>query len=256
MEASTLGTLIGGLGGLLLSGIRHVSVGALLGFGIALVLWIACGRSARLWNRGYRLRFWHHLLCCVAALFTFLAVIGWSVTSYVDGITRTTERLCGDLLDEGDAWLQQTFAEAHASVQALETENLSVVPDSSAAGSYIPLTSPASVQAVADIYVQAALAYIGEQAPVIAPFAERGLEATTGELAAALQGRLGEAGMVYTREQAKVFVAENVVGGVLAPVQGWVWGIRLKLAAVLLIVQGIAFGLVGLSAHRDIHVQV
>ncbi|MGI9175118.1 MAG: hypothetical protein ACR2GR_07360 [Rhodothermales bacterium] len=256
MDASVFGTLIGGLRSLLFSGIQHVLVGALLGFGIALVLWVACGWSARLWNQGYRLRLRHHLLRGVAALFTFLAVLGWSVTSYVDGLTETTEQRCGDLLDEGDAWLQQTFAEAYAAVQALETENFSVVPNPSTPGSSIPLTSPAAVQAVADVYAQSTLAYVGEEMPLLVPLVERGLEAVTGKLAAALQGGLGKAGVAYTREQAKVFVAENVVGGVLAPVRGWVWGVRLKLAAMLLVVQGIAFGLVGLSAYRDIHVQV
>ena len=256
MDASMFSTLISGLGGLLFSGVRYLFVGAMLGLGIALVLWIACGWFARLWHRGYRLRFWHHLLRSLAALLTFLVVLGWSVTSYVVGVTETTEQLCEDLLDEGDIWLRQTFAEAYAAVQALGTEHLGSIPDPGAPGSYIPLASPAAVQAVADVYARSALAYVGEEAPLLVPFAERGLEAITDELAAALHGGLADTGAAYTREQARVFVMEDVLGGVLAPVRGWLWGVRVKLAAVLFFVQGVAFGLVGLSAYRDIRVQV
>lgn len=246
--------LVGSLGDLLHSGARYLITGLIVGAGLALVGWWAAGRFARLWNRRYRLRLPHHLLRIAAAVVTFLAVLGWSVTSFVEGMAWSAEQRCQEVLSEGDRWLQEAHAQAYSAVWELGTENFGGVPSPDAVGSYIPLTNAASVEAVATVYARSAVARLEEQLPQVALLAERGLEVVIRRLAVALRDGLGDAGRAFSVAQAKEFVVSDLIGNLLAPVRAWVQLARVKLAALLLVTQALVFGLIGFAAYRDIKI--
>lgn len=48
---------------------------------------------AKLWNRKYHLRPWHHLLCGIAAVATLIVAVAWPITTYVMAATNAVDQL-------------------------------------------------------------------------------------------------------------------------------------------------------------------
>jgi len=224
----------------------------LAGLLLAAAGWVGTCYFARLWNRQYRLRFWHHLLCGAAAVVTLLVVPAWTVTSYVKSTVEAVGRLWQQHLAADEDWQQQTFARAYAAVQRLGVEDFADVPPPGLPNSRIPLTNPVSVQTVSAIYASGAVAHFGAQFPRLRSLVQDDEEGAALRTKIRLAFETSDA--VYPVEQAGRFAAASIGAGVLDYVLRWVWKAHLVLAALFLGAQALAFGTTSVAAYRDIKV--
>lgn len=218
---------------------------------LAAALWVGTFYVTWLWNRKYRLRLWHHLLCGMAAVVTFAAVPTWVVTSFMKDTAKAVDRIWQERLAD-EEWQQKTFARAFRAVEHLEREDFADIPPPGEPGSRIPLTDSASVRTVAAVYARSAAAYLSEHHPQLSLFIQHLQAEEAGRLDVGTRALFEEAGVLHPFEQtARAAVAG---AGVIDYVQAWAWKARLWIAGLFLATQLLAVGSVSVSAGRDIRV--
>ena len=218
--------------------------------------WVGAVMFAKLWNRKYQLRPWHHLLCGIAAVATLIVTVTWPITTYVMTATNAVDQLWQRHLAADENWQQQTFTQAYEAVRRLDLEDFSSIPPPSILGSRIPLTDPASVQAVASVYVRASSEYFRKQFPQLGMFLQQKQEGEAIDFDTGLQSLLEESGVVYPLDQTARYAASGLTVILLGHVQGWIWKVRLVTVGLFLTLQVLSFGLIGFAAYRNIKVHL
>lgn len=225
-----------------------------LGGLLAAAGWVGAWCFARLWNRSYRLRLGHHLLCGTAAIITFAAVPVWTATSFVGNTIEAVDEAWREHLVTNKRWQREAFERAYEAVQRLGREDFSHIPPSSTGGSRIPLTDSASVRAVARAYVGQAASSLGKQYPQLEPLI-RSVSAEAAEaFAHELRSLLESTDAIYSPGQAARQMASSVSAALLDPIRLWVWRTRLVVAGLFLAAQTLAFGAAGIAAARDLSI--
>lgn len=222
------------------------------GLFLAAALWVGTFYVAWLWNRKYRLRLWHRLLCGVAAVVTFAAVPAWVVTSFVKDTAKVVDRIWQERLAADEEWQQKTYARAFQAVEHLGREDFADIPPPGEPGSRIPLTDSASVRTAAAVYAHSAASYLSEHYPQLHLFIQHLQTKEAGGLNAATQASF--AGVLHPFEQTARAAVVEAGTSVIEYVQAWVWQVRLWIAGLFLATQFLAIGSVSVSAGRDIRV--
>jgi hypothetical protein len=233
-------------------GLPSLWVSLLAALVLAVAGWAGAVHFAGLWNRRYRVRLWQHALCAVAALVTLVAVPAWTGTSYVRGAARAVDQLWQERL-AADDWQQRAFALAFEAVRDLGLEDFTGIAPPGSGESRIPLTHPASVEAVAAVYASTAALALRDQYPRLGALLqgaqEGGFEPLSGE-----RGLTESAPVAFAFARTAQQTVSGVGTGLHVSAEAWVTKMRLLLVVLLLGAQALAFGTIGLAAYRDIHV--
>jgi len=216
--------------------------------------WISTYYFARLWNRHYRLRPGHHLLCGLAAAVTLMAIPAWAITSYLQVTAEAVDQLWQGRIAADAHWQRETYARAYAAVRRLGVEDFGNVPAPGEPDSRIPLTQRTSVQIVSAIYARGAIAHFGTHFPRLRALVREEAERT--RLSARMRRALEKSSASYPIEQVGRFAAASIGGGVLGHMRRWMRNAQLIVMTFAVGVHVLAFGVCGVSAYRDIQVHV
>ena len=113
----------------------------LIGIGLAGLCWVMCNNYTRLWNKNYHLTVTHHVLCGIAALFTFFFVLAFSGLSFLQEVSITCLDDWSAQITNDNAWAASTFQKAFYKIKENGLEDFSNVPAPGNPGSHIPVNN-------------------------------------------------------------------------------------------------------------------
>jgi hypothetical protein len=210
--------------------------------------WWLCSVYTRMWNKQFQIKLLHHVGCAFVALLTMLfCILFASVQSTRDAAIVSTE-LWKVQLQTDQVWASQTFLAAYEKVKDLGIEDFSRISPS---GGVIPTTKPESEQTAASVYVGEACRHFEKSRPFLSKvvWTDPGVPSTVVYNDISAWHRTNPN---YSCERAINLAAEQIEEHLDAQTPRLVYVFRLGLIAALVVVQGIAFALVGWVASRDI----
>lgn len=239
---------------------------------LAGLMWVACVQYVKLWNLRYRAKPFHHVVCAAVAGMTLLFTLAFSGLQY-------TQEIAGRMVDawqvgiKADApWAERTFNRAYDAVEALHVEDFSRCPRPVApaqdswgswlraalgVGSCIPTVQGVSRKKAAEIYAEGAVDHFDETHPYLSKviWAEPGVPGT--RIDQDLHYWFDELKKnPYPPERAIDLAAGLIRQGLVEQLPRVVALSRIGLFIAFLLLQSIAFGLVGYAAYRDLKTYV
>lgn len=225
------------------------------GIVLAALCWFLCTVYTHLWNRRYRLTFANHVFCAVASLLTFLFVLTFASLAYTKEAALTRIDLWHIQLKSDAAWERSTFAKAYNRVKDLGIEDFSNVPPPDTPGVVIPVTRDESRQTAASTYANAACENFDEMHPFLSKIVWSRAEIPAEVVLADIRQWL-QTNQVYPTDKAVELAAEQIKAGLDPQTPRVVYLSRLALIVLFLLVQALAFGLIGWAAYTDIKVSI
>ena len=232
---------------------------------LAAFTWWLCGFSMWLWNRRFRLRLSHHLLCAVAAVVTLATIFIFQCLGEVqNNALRDLKRWQSDYLaDRSFDWL--TFVRVSESLQQLYRQNgwswdsekyiyppHEAPPDSEKYA--VPLDRKEAQDISLKIYCDRTVEHLTNELPVLSGILLHGAQVPTDSLRSDLASfqRTNESG-VYDFTRGSLSIAGDFCLKQLGnEVSREILILRLWLVAIFMIVQLAAFGLAGHAAYSDL----
>jgi len=213
--------------------------------------WTGAYYFAQLWNRSFRLRLWHHLLCGMAAITTLVSVPVWVAASSAEDAAETMDATLKELATN-EGWQREAFERAYEAVGRSERKDLSDTSSPQNQKRQILLTDSISEHAVVRAYVKHAMYSIEREYPQLEPLLRRVSGTAIGTLVHRLRAFSGE----YISPVGGVAqqMTPKIIGALLDPVRLWLWRTRLVVVGLFLVTQTLAFGTAGVSAVHDLNV--
>jgi len=240
--------------------VAAVDSGAFLGIlTLALVLgllcWVACSYYTRLWNKRFRVKLQHHVLCAIAAFLTALFVISYHAVDKLEFIVNDIIDVWNtELLDNKD-WTDQTYETAFFAVKKVKPAAFANVPEPGNPNSYIPFNDVKMIQTCVETYVEKAC----DNFSTIHPFLNLMLSAKPGvsqeEIIADIHEYFQTVQVdVYPLSRAVEIAARNIRENLLEQSPKTVWKTSLILVILFMVVQLIPFGFIGYCAYKDLKI--
>jgi hypothetical protein len=228
-------------------------VALLIALLMGILCWVACSYYTKLWHKRFRVRFQHHILCCIAAIFTVI----FSMTFYAVGnlkfiVNEIIETWNANLLSNAN-FGAQTYKIAFYAVKELSPNDFEGIPEPGKKGSYIPYRNDQMIQVCVEIYVTEATDDFSTQHP----FLDRMLSARPGISETEIRDDIksffiNNPGEFYPLERAIEIAAKHIREGLLEQSPKTVRKTRGILLALFLAVQMIPFGTITHCANRDL----
>jgi hypothetical protein len=225
---------------------------------LAIGCWLFCNYYSRLWNTRYRITFTHHVLCAIAAIFTFIGVMVYQSLEYIAPVTQTIVDTCQQNLKDDNSWSQNTFRKAYEEVKAMGKEDFSSFPHPDAGGSIIPSKYDETRNKIALVYSTEAVSHFKGHHPYL----DKILWATSTPSEQAIYQDHKDFFMQepkpdsYPLERAINLAARMISDELSEQIPRVVSLSRLTIVLLFLLMQAIPFSLIGWSAYRDLKVTV
>jgi hypothetical protein len=218
---------------------------------LAIAGWVGAYYFARLWNRSFRLRPWHHLLCGMAAIITIASALVWVAVSGAEDAAETMDATLKELATN-EGWQREAFERAYEAMGRPEKEDFSDADPYRKQERRILLTDSISERAAVRAYVKHAIYSIEGEYPQLEPLLRRAsgtaIRTLVHQLQAFSEKYISPVG--GTAQQ----MTSRISGALLEPVRLWLWRTRLLVAGLFLVTQTLAFGAAGLSAVYNLNV--
>ena len=227
----------------------------LLSLLLGVLCWIACSYYTRLWNKRFRVKLQHHLLCAIAAAFTVIFTIMFHAVGNLELIVDDLiDKWSEELLEDAE-WNEQTYFTAFYAVKEINPAAFDGVPEPGRRNSYIPFNNDRMIQTCVETYVEEACANFSTQHP----FLDLMLSARPGVSEEDIKHDIGDyfrknPGSVYPLERAVEIAAKHISENLLLQSPKTVWKTRLILVALFLAVQLIPLGVIGFCAYKDLKI--
>ena len=217
--------------------------------------WIACSYYTRLWNKRFRVKFQHHLLCVVAALFTVTFTIQFSAVRnlelIVDGIIANWYK---DLMDDY-GFHAETYANAFYTLKEMNPSAFNGVPEPNIKDSYIPFSNAQMIQKCVEIYVEEACDNFSARRPFLNCMLNARPGVSEKDIADDIRDFFHDNPReVYPLNRAIKISAEHISENLLEQSPETVWKTRCILFLLFLMVQLIPFGSIGYYAYKDLKI--
>lgn len=229
-----------------------VFVGAV---GLAVLCWLGCSVYSRLWNKRYRVRPVHHVLCGLAALITLLAAMVFAPLKHAAAAAGVSIEAWKIQLKLDRLWADQTFKQAYERVRDLGMEDFSNAPPPPM-GRTIPATNEESKLKCASVYANQAARHFLTNRPYLGRIAGASSEIPQDVLLDDMHRHFASVGNNYPADKAISLVGDEVRRDLETKLPRVVYSLRLQLVTLFLLFQAIPFGLVGWAAYRDLKVRV
>lgn len=228
---------------------------AILGLLLAAGCWWVCSHYSRLWNKKYRVKPLHHLLCGIAALVTLLATLVFVSLRNTLPAAKASVGMWEIQILADTQWANSTFMETYRKVQALGIEDFTNHPPPTGNGQgSIPTTQKRSQLEAALTYSGAAASHFRKNRPYLASMTKAETE-TPKELVQADMERHFQTNPNYPPQKAVALVAGRIEQGLQEQLPRVVKVLRAQFVALFLFFQVIPFALVGWTAYRELKVR-
>ena len=225
---------------------------------VALVLgvlcWVACSYYTRLWNKRFCMRFRHHLLCAVAAIFTVIFTIQYRAVGSLEFIVDRIINDWYERLTENRDFHSETYELAFYTLKEEYPSAFRSVPEPDKRGSYIPFNSDEMMQACVEIYVEEACSHFSTQHPFLNMMLKARPGVSEDEIKEDIYAYFRQHTDVYPLGRAINIAAEHIRKSLLEQSPKTVWKTRLILVFLFLTVQLIPFGTIGYFAYKDLKI--
>lgn len=230
---------------------------AILAGGLILsgLCWWLCSFFTHLWNKRYKVRLTHHLLCGLAAVITLVATVVFATLKHAASAADVSIEAWKVQLGMDQFWADHTFKQAYERVKLLGLEDFSNAPPPPV-GHTIPATKEPSQVECAWIYASQAARYFKQQRPYLGSIVGASGEVPRDVLTADIRRYFATVGNTYPTGNAISLVSSEVKKELTAKLPRVVKVLRIQLVLLFLLAQAFPFGLVGLAAYRDLKVRV
>lgn len=229
-----------------------IFVGGLI---LSALCWWFCSFYTHLWNKRYKVRLTHHILCGLAAVITLVATVIFATLKSAPSAADISIELWKVQLGLDPIWMNQTFSQAYERVRSLGIEDFSNAPPPPV-GHTIPATKEKSQVECAWVYASQAARYFKQQRPYLSTIVGTSGEVSRDILASDIHKHFATVGNSYPTNNAISLVGREVKNELVAKLPRVVRVLRLQLIVLFLVAQAIPFGLVGWAAYSDLKVRV
>lgn len=239
--------------GLAMDGTGKLILWIVLALAFSALCWYICTNYTKLWNKRYHVTGGFHVLCGIAALVTFFAVLAFIGLKNTKPVAeRMVEEWSEDVVDDYE--LQNAaFVNAFDQVAASGREDMRGYRHPSQGGNIIPLSHPETQLLTSSIYAATACQDFGRKYPFLGWF----LKADEGVPTELIVNDVNtwfrrHPGGIYPLEQGFVLGVHQIqsqlqeqTGRIVRITRGW-------LVLLFLLVQLIPFGAIGYMAYQDL----
>ncbi|MEO8615240.1 MAG: hypothetical protein ABI600_08880 [Luteolibacter sp.] len=227
-----------------------IFVGGLILSGLC---WWLCSFYTHLWNKRYKVRLTHHLLCGLAAVITLVSTVVFATLRHASSAADVSIEAWKLQLGLDPFWADHTFKQAYERVRALGLEDFSNAPPPPV-GHTIPATKEPSQVECAWIYASQAALYFKQQRPYLGSIVGASGEVPRNVLTADIRHYFATVGNTYPTANAISLVSSEVKKELTAKLPRVVTVLRIQLVLLFLVAQAFPFGLVGWAAYRDLKI--
>lgn len=226
-----------------------------VGVALAALCWWACSSYSRLWNLRYRVTLTHHVLCALAAILTLCFTLVFAALRYTKEAADASVQLWEEKINLDRFWAYSTFSTAYYRVKALGLEDFSdAPPPGTSGGSHIPTNHDPSILAAASTYANAAAVHFTKARPFLSMIVRAKTEIPSALLDADVKNYFATVSKSYPPTRGISLVAREMKRQLGEQVPRVITVFRSIAIGLLLLVQFLPFGLVGIAAYRDLKV--
>jgi hypothetical protein len=245
-----------------------LAFGILKALALAGVTWWLCGFSMWLWNRRFKLTLLHHVFCAFAALVTLVTIFTFQCLGTVNELALAAVKAWQRDYQEDGRFAWSSFVQVNESLQQLYRQNNWTwdserykdpprQPPSNAndGGRYlVPLDKEESRELSLKIYVERAIEHLGLSQPLLSRILWKDAQMDMEPLRRDLKDfQANHPGGIYDFSSGSCRIAGDLSAEKLqGEVARQVFWLRIKLLAIFLLGQALAFGLAGYSAYSDL----
>ena len=237
--------------------IDSMSVGAfwgtvLLALLLGALCWAACSYYTLLWNKRFRVKSQHHLLCAIAAILTVVFTVQYRAVGNLEYIVDGIIDNWYEYLTNDRNFHEETYELAFYTLEGECPDAFRGVPEPDKSGSYIPFANEDMIQACVAIYVEEACSNFSTQHPFLNWMLKARPGISQDEIEYDIQEYfLKNPGSSYPLGRAIDISAEHIRVSLLEQSPRTVWKTRIILMFLFLVVQLIPFGSIGYFAYED-----
>lgn len=231
------------------AGFRIAAVVALI---LAIVLWVGCANYTVLWNKRFRMGFFHHTLCACAALVTLAASILFPAASQITRAADASLLTWQTAITSDNAWAESALRSAYDAVRRLGIEDFTESPQGHELR--IPTSRDESREAAARAYAASAWSHFVRSRPFLAGLVSIRTGIPTSAIFSDVK-RWQETNPTYPPQRAVELAVEQIRTSLQQEAQELVTKLRMAIIATFVIAQSLAYGVVGWAAYRDIKVR-
>jgi len=233
--------------------LKQLFLTTLMGIGLAVLCWFICNYYTRLWNKKYHLTFTHHVLCGIAALFTFFFVLAFSGLSYLKEVSVDCLNDWSTQILNDNEWAASTFQKAFYKIKENGLEDFSNVPAPGDLGSHIPVNNDRSKEECANIYTNEACRNFNITNSFLSKIIWANPEVPQ-EIINKDMNDYFTTNSTYPPQRAISLASNQIKAGLILQTPRVVTIARATLIVLFFLLQLIPFGLIGYSAYKDIKI--
>ena len=240
---------------------------------LGVICWVACSYYTRLWNKRFRVKLQHHLLCAIAAIATVIFTVTFQAVGNLETIVDDIIDTWSEELVNDDEWSTQTYEIAFYTVKEEYPRAFAGVPEPGKKGSVIVFENDHARQLCVETYVTRAC----DNFSTLHPFLDKMLSARPGVSEEEIiddiqsffskQNDVSEGDIIdcilsffgkknnepYPLLRAVVIAAKHIRESLLEQSPKTVWKTRTILVFLFLAIQLLPFGTIGYCAYKDLH---
>lgn len=223
----------------------------LVGAVLAVGSWLVASYSSRLWNKDYRAKLAHQMLCAVAALTTFACAVTYAALEYTEPVARAMIESWRARVEEDASWSARTFEQVYREIKQSGYED----PNSfePIENKLVPLSHQESQQTAASIYANAAVSHFDRSHAflgwILGAKADIPKEIIREDVKHFFENNGNEK---YQFSRAIRLAAEHITQQLQNQTPRVVRGSRVSLLLILLFFQTLCFAAIGNAACKDL----
>jgi len=232
----------------------------LISIGIGTVLaalgWLVSINYHRLWNRGFKIRRWHHVLCALVAFKTFLFTLIFASFMHIRAITEAVIVQWNKSLIESTAFFDGVSVKTYDEIKKLGVEDFSGYLPPSEGGKSIPTNTKEAKELAAKIYAEAVAKNFEEMHPFLSKIIWSSPEEATKSITEQTIKFFEEnPGMSYDVENSVKTATEKIRAGLEEQIDDTVLLSRIAIVVVFLLLQLIPFGIISYQAYSELKIR-
>ncbi|WP_413854831.1 hypothetical protein [Candidatus Ruminimicrobium bovinum] len=230
----------------------------ILYFMIALVMsavcWFVCFHYTKLWNKRFHVSPSFHIVCCVAAVITFVATMAFIGLKNTKPVAESIVQAWSEDLMDDDKLQSECFRQSYYSIKGAGLERIDEYKTPEEGGKLIPMAHSETYELVGGIYANGACQDFNDRFPFLGYFlhADAGVPAEV--IAADVTSFFASSHeRLYQLDRGMKLAIQYISNDLQAQAGRIVRITRMWLILLFLLVQFIPFGIIGYLAYKDLH---
>ncbi len=239
--------------GLSMDGAGKLVLWIVVAIAFSALCWWACTHYTKLWNKRYHVTDGFHVLCGVAALVTFFAVLAFIGLKNTKPVAEEMVKEWSEEVVDNPALSNRCFKEAFYAVKQAGKENMRGLRTPENGGNFIPMNHTETLVLVSHLYASRACEDFGQKYPFIGHFLKADDQLSTETVKKDIQAFFRtHPGGTYNLNHGFELAVGLIREGLQAQTGRIVRITRTWLVLLFLLVQLIPFGAIGYLAYQDL----